>query len=98
MTPPLDADALRAALAELPEWELRDGRLHRTLRFPSFARAFGFMAAVALVAERMDHHPDWRNVHRTVEIELTTHAAGPALTELDVALAHRIDELAATGA
>jgi 4a-hydroxytetrahydrobiopterin dehydratase len=95
MAEPLDDDAVRAALAELPAWSLRDGRLCRTLRFPTFARAFGFMAAVALVAERLDHHPDWRNVHRTVEIELVTHAAGPALTARDVELAHRIDELAA---
>jgi 4a-hydroxytetrahydrobiopterin dehydratase len=95
MPEPLDDDALRAALAELPAWELHDGRLRRRLRFASFARAFGFMTAVAIVAERMDHHPDWRNVHRTVEIELTTHSAGPALTARDVELAHRIDELAA---
>ena len=58
-----------------------------------FSEAFGFMARVALAAERLDHHPEWRNVWNRVEIELTTHASA-GLTSLDIALAQAIDQLA----
>ena len=84
----------RAAQAELPGWELRDGRLCRDFRFAGFVEAFGFMARVALVAERMNHHPDWSNVYDRVEIALTTHDLG-GLSTWDVELARRIDQLAA---
>ncbi len=86
----LDDEALASALAERPAWSLVDGKLHRTLRFGDFAEAFGFMARVALVAERMDHHPEWSNVWATVEVDLVTHDAG-GITELDLALADAID-------
>jgi 4a-hydroxytetrahydrobiopterin dehydratase len=89
----LDETAIRAALARLPDWTLAAGKLHRELRFPDFARAFGFMASVALVAEAMNHHPEWSNVYARVTIDLVTHDAG-GITELDLALARRIDELA----
>jgi 4a-hydroxytetrahydrobiopterin dehydratase len=92
------ADALSPAeiterLDDRPGWELVEGKLHRELRFDDFVAAFGFMASVALVAEKMDHHPEWRNVWNTVEIDLTTHSAG-GLTDLDFRLAERIDRLA----
>jgi 4a-hydroxytetrahydrobiopterin dehydratase len=73
-------------LAALPGWELRDGTLHRELTFASFVEAFSFMTAVALVAQRMDHHPDWTNVYNKVTIRLSTHDAG-GVTENDFALA-----------
>lgn len=71
-------------------WKLRDGALHRELRFRDFVTAFSFMTAVALIAERMNHHPDWTNVYATVTIRLSTHDAG-RVTEKDVELAEAIN-------
>ena len=80
-------------LASLPGWESRGDRLVRSFRFPDFVRAFGWMASVALVAERMNHHPEWRNVYGTVEVELTSHDSG-GITERDVRLAGEMSRLA----
>ena len=80
----------------LPEWELGEDRIKRTFRFKDFVEAFGWMSSVALVAERMNHHPEWRNVWATVEVELSTHDAG-GLTELDMKLASKMDELSRLG-
>ena len=91
---PLSPESVASALAELPGWSLVDGRLHRTFRFPDFARAFAFMTAAALAAEKLDHHPEWTNVYNRVSVDLTTHSAGPAVTALDVGLARRMSELA----
>lgn len=84
---------LEAALQELPGWSLREGKLHRELRFRDFSEAFGFMTRVALEAERRDHHPDWSNVWNRVVIDLWTHDAG-GITQNDVELAARIQALA----
>lgn len=92
--PKLDDEALRRHLADVPEWKITDGKLHRDLKFDDFVAAFGFMTKVALVAEKLDHHPEWTNVYNRVGIDLTTHDAG-GLTNLDFDLAQRIDELAA---
>jgi 4a-hydroxytetrahydrobiopterin dehydratase len=89
----LDEAAIHEALAALPGWSLAGGKLHRELRFPDFVRAFGFMTSVALVAESMNHHPEWSNVYGRVTIDLTTHDAG-GITQLDLELAHRIIKLA----
>jgi len=84
-----------AALAEqLPQWSLINSKLHRELRFADFNEAFGFMSRVALIAETLGHHPEWFNVWNRVVIDLTTHDAG-GLSNLDVELAHRIDQLVA---
>ncbi len=88
LTPSQIADLPR----ELPEWTLREGKLHRELRFADFSAAFGFMARVALAAEAMGHHPEWCNVWNRVTINLTTHDTG-GLSDLDLALARRIDAL-----
>ena len=72
--------------ASLPDWSVVDGKLHREYKFPDFTHAFGFMAAVATVAEKMDHHPDWSNVYKRVTVDLSTHDAG-GITELDFQLA-----------
>lgn len=80
-------------LEELPGWQLVDDKLHRELGFDDFVTAFGFMASVAIVAEKMNHHPEWRNVYSSVVIDLDTHDAG-GITALDFELAGRIDELA----
>lgn len=84
-----------AALARLPHWTLRaDGlAIQRTLTFGDFAEAFGFMARVAIHAEKADHHPEWFNVYNRVEITLTTHDAS-GLSTRDVALAELIDTMA----
>jgi 4a-hydroxytetrahydrobiopterin dehydratase len=91
----LSSDAIRAALAELDGWELADDGLsiRRVFTFRNFSEAFGFMSRVALAAEKMDHHPDWSNVYRTVDVTLNTHDAG-GLTELDFKLAKKMNRIA----
>lgn len=85
----------RAALEDLTEWRLVDGRdaIRRVFRFADFSAAWGFMTRVALQAEKLDHHPEWSNVYNTVDITLSTHDCG-GLSERDVALARFIDGLA----
>lgn len=90
----LTADAIEAELASRPRWSVKDGKLHRELRFDGFAEAFGFMTSVAIAAERMDHHPEWFNVWNKVVIDLTTHDAG-GISARDFKLADVIDRLAA---
>jgi 4a-hydroxytetrahydrobiopterin dehydratase len=91
----LDANERQSIRAELPEWQMVEGRdaLTRTLKFADFSAAFGFMTRVALAAEKLDHHPEWSNVWNRVEITLSTHDAG-GLTERDIKLAKIIDKLA----
>ena len=81
-------------LAGLPGWSLSEGSLHRELAFADFPAAWAFMSRIALEAERMGHHPDWCNSYNRVVVELRTHDAG-GVTELDFALAERIDRAAA---
>ncbi|MET0341732.1 MAG: 4a-hydroxytetrahydrobiopterin dehydratase [Polyangiales bacterium] len=88
----LSAEDVTARLTAHPAWSLVDGKLRRTLTFPDFVRAFGFMSQVALYAERMNHHPEWRNVYDRVEIDLVTHDCG-GISERDFALAAKIDAL-----
>lgn len=90
---PLTAAQIEALPSQLPDWSLVNGKLRRELRFADFNEAFGFMSRVALVAEQLGHHPEWSNVWNRVTIELTTHDSG-GLTDLDVALARRIDAIA----
>ena len=80
------------ALADLDGWSLVEGReaITKTYQFADFVEAFGFMARCALEAEKADHHPEWSNVYKTVEVVLSTHDAG-GLTEKDVALARAFD-------
>jgi len=75
-------------------WAERDGALHRTFEFADFSEAFAFMTRVALVAERLGHHPDWSNSWNRVSISLTTHASGNVVTDADRALAAAIDDIA----
>lgn len=91
----LTPDARTAALAALPRWREVSGRdaITRSLQFADFGAAFGFMAHVALIAERMNHHPEWFNVYNKVDITLSTHDAG-GLTTRDVELAQAIDRIA----
>jgi 4a-hydroxytetrahydrobiopterin dehydratase len=90
----LTGDARKAALARLAGWSEVAGRdaITKKFTFKDFNQAFGFMTRAALVAEKMDHHPEWFNVYRTVEVTLSTHDAG-GVTELDVKLAEAMDRL-----
>jgi 4a-hydroxytetrahydrobiopterin dehydratase len=85
---------LAAALGELGGWSRDGDKLLREYRFADFVTAFAFMAGVALVAERMNHHPEWFNVYGTVRVHLTTHDAG-GITRKDLELARAMDALAA---
>ena len=90
----LDDEELAKRLTSLAGWTLQAGKLHREYRFGDFVEAFGFMAGVALVAERMNHHPEWFNVWSTVRVDLTTHDAG-GITARDFELAAAMDRPAA---
>jgi 4a-hydroxytetrahydrobiopterin dehydratase len=85
----LTEDEIRRHLTTLPGWSLIGGRLHRELTFPDFRSAFAFMTSVALMAERMNHHPEWSNVYNRVTIDLSTHDAG-GITAFDIELAKQI--------
>lgn len=74
-------------------WKEEHHQLKRDLEFASFVEAFGFMSQVALVAEKMNHHPDWSNVYNKVSIRLSTHDAGNVVTEKDRKLASEIDKI-----
>ena len=91
----LSGDARKSALARLKGWNETDGRdaIAKKFVFADFNQAFGFMTRAALIAEKLDHHPEWFNVYKTVEVTLSTHDAG-GLTELDVKLAEAMDKLA----
>jgi len=89
----LSDDEIAGALPSLGGWSVVNGKLHREYRFANFVEAFGFMASVSLVAEAMDHHPEWFNVYRSVRVDLNTHDAG-GITHLDVELAKRMNTLA----
>jgi 4a-hydroxytetrahydrobiopterin dehydratase len=91
----LTADARKSALQGLPGWSEVAGReaIARTFTFKDFNEAFGFMSRVALVAEKNDHHPEWCNVYRTVEVVLATHDAG-GVTSRDVDLAKAMNAIA----
>lgn len=89
----LSESKIEAALSKLPGWKLKGGKLHREYKFADFVAAFGFMTGAALVAQSMEHHPEWFNVWNTVRIDLATHDAG-GITALDVKLAQAMEELA----
>ncbi len=88
----LDDAEIARRLETLEGWSLKDGKLHRSFRFENFISAFGFMTQAALVAEVMNHHPEWFNVYNTVRVDLTTHDAG-GISDLDFQLAERMNSL-----
>ncbi|WP_419917589.1 4a-hydroxytetrahydrobiopterin dehydratase [Candidatus Poriferisocius sp.] len=88
----LSDEEIAAALEDLPGWERQAEKLCATFNFSDFSEAFGFMSRVALVSERLFHHPEWSNVWSTVDIAITNHAAG-GLTELDLEFARRVSKL-----
>ena len=92
----LDADSRAAALKELPQWRKVEGRdaITRSFKFGDFNEAFAFMTRVALLAEKMDHHPEWFNVYNKIDVTLSTHDAG-GVTHKDIAMAKAMDTYAA---
>ena len=92
MTGALDDAAVREHLERLHGWSVVEGRLHREFQFPDFVTAFGFMTRLALVAEKMNHHPDWSNSWNRVTIDIVSHAAG-GITEACFELASAADHL-----
>jgi 4a-hydroxytetrahydrobiopterin dehydratase len=95
MTTRLEGAARVKALQELEGWRNADGRdaICKTYRFKNFRKAFAFMSEVAMIAEKLDHHPEWSNVYGRVDVTLTTHSAN-GLSELDITLASKMDEAA----
>ncbi len=89
----LPSAEVESALASLPGWSIDDGKLHREYRFDDFVTAVGFMAAVAIEAEKLNHHPNWSNVYNRVDVTLWTHDSG-GITSYDVALATAMERRA----
>ena len=92
LSPKLSESDVSQRLARVPLWAVRNGRLHRDFTFPTFVEAFGFMTRAALLAEAMNHHPDWSNSWNKVTIELVSHDAG-GISQRDFDLAAAIDGL-----
>jgi len=88
----LDDAEIQERLVGLEGWSVENGKLHRRFEFPDFVHAFGFMSQAALVAESMNHHPEWFNVYNRVEVDLATHDVG-GLSEGDFTLARRMNQL-----
>lgn len=88
----LSEQEIKSGLANINGWQFTKGSIEKSFSFSTFIEAFGFMAKAALVAEKMNHHPDWRNVYNRVEIRLNTHDVG-GITEQDFELAAQIDKL-----
>ena len=86
---------IEAELEQRDLWSLQDNKLHKEFRFEDFIEAFGWMSRVAMVAERMGHHPEWFNVYNKVVVDLTTHDVG-GISNLDFELASQMDALART--
>ena len=92
MTEKLSSDEIQTELKKVAGWVIQDAKLHKEFQFSSFIEAFGFMTQLALVAESMNHHPEWFNVYNRVVIDLTTHDAG-GISNLDFELASKANDL-----
>ena len=86
----LTDEQIKSEIQDIDGWELQDGKLHKTFHFADFIEAWGFMSRTALIAQAMDHHPDWSNVYNTVNVDLSTHDAG-GITQLDLQLARKMN-------
>ncbi len=88
----LSSEELQEALNSLPDWQLKDGKIHREFVFKNFIEAFGFMSQVAIYAEKLNHHPEWFNVYKKVIIDLSTHDVN-GISNFDIELAKTISGL-----
>lgn len=87
-----DNEQAKTKLGSNTHWEIRDGKLYRRLIFEDFVHAFGFITQIAILAEKHNHHPEWANVYRTVDIFLTTHDVG-GISDQDFLLLEAIDKI-----
>ncbi|MFB8797268.1 MAG: 4a-hydroxytetrahydrobiopterin dehydratase [Microcoleus sp.] len=85
---------INQALKSLPDWVVKEGKLHKKFEFRSFNEAMGWMVSVAIYTEVIKHHPIWLNIYNSVEVNLLTYDVGHAISNLDVELAKKMDELA----
>lgn len=90
----LSETELQQALISLPGWQIKEGKLYKEYKFSSFATALGWMVSVGIHAEVMGHHPEWFNVYNTVRVNLITHDLGNVISNLDLELARKMEELA----
>lgn len=93
----LTQEQIQSALDELPGWEVKEGKLHKTFKFGTFAQAIGWMVSVAIQADKMDHHPDWTNAYNRVTVDLSTHDMDDAISNFDINLARQMEKLAGQG-
>src|SRR5512135_3224075 len=91
----LEPRDINARLASVRGWTIANGKLHKEFQFENFVQAFGFMSSVALIAESMNHHPEWFNVYNKVTVDLNTHSAG-GISDLDFEFARKVDALGRT--
>ena len=90
----LTEEEVKAKLQKLLNWKIENGKLHKLFKFKNFNQAMSFMVGVGMVCEKMNHHPEWKNVYGNVDVELVTHRVA-GLTELDFELAEKMDKIAA---
>ncbi len=88
----LEPRDIEQRLASVRGWNVAHGKLHKEFQFENFVQAFGFMSSVALIAESMNHHPEWSNVYNRVTVDLNTHSAG-GISDMDFEFARRVDAL-----
>ncbi len=88
----LSADEIQSELSKTKGWDVKNQKLYRKFEFKNFKEAFQFMTLVAVEAEKLDHHPDWKNVYNRVEVELNTHDLG-GISSLDFALASKMNQI-----
>lgn len=89
----LAGDEIEKRIPDLKDWQLIEGKLVKEYAFKDFVACFGFMSKVALIAEKMNHHPEWENVYNRLKVRLITHDAGPGISEKDFKLARDMDDL-----
>jgi len=94
----LNQEEIQHALADLPGWLVKEGKLYKQFKFTSFAQALGWMVTVGIQADKMDHHPEWSNVYNRVEVSLVTHDMDNAISSWDVELAQFMEKTAVPSA
>ena len=90
----LNDEELSAVLPTLENWTIKNGKLHKQFKFPTFASAMGWMMAVAIECDKLDHHPEWTNVYNRVSVDLTTHDMDNSISTWDIDIARKMDQLA----
>ncbi len=90
----LNQEQLQQALQNLPDWSVEDNKLCKTFQFNSFAAALGWMVSVGIEADKMNHHPEWSNIYNRVKVNLVTHDLGHVISNWDIQLAQKMEELA----